>query len=175
MAESQSSPTPPIEALHFPDLTGASGRGTAGDFNFLSGSWRIANHRLTPGATSWDAFDGEATCWSILDGAVSVEELRIPARNFAGMGLRLLDKQTGFWSDHWVNATGCALTLPGAVGGFSDGRGVFLSDYQTETEALKVMGVWDQIASASCRWRQAVSRDGGATWTANWIMHWRRA
>ena len=37
----------------------------AGQFDWLSGEWRIANRRLkAPG--DWDVFDGEATCWSIL-------------------------------------------------------------------------------------------------------------
>jgi hypothetical protein len=42
----------------------------------------------------------------ILAGVGSVEELRIPARNFSGMGLRLLDLEKKVWADHWVNANG---------------------------------------------------------------------
>ena len=30
--------------------------------------------------------------------------------------------------------------------------------------AVKVRGVWDYITPTSCRWRQAVSRDGGEAW-----------
>lgn len=57
----------------------------AGQFDWLSGEWKIAHRRLkAPG--DWDVFEGEATCWSILDGRAHVEELRIPARAFAGMG-----------------------------------------------------------------------------------------
>ena len=58
------------------------------------GEWRIAHRRLkAPG--DWDMFEGEATCWSILDGRAHVEELRIPVRDFAGMGLRTLDPEAG--------------------------------------------------------------------------------
>ena len=74
--------------------------GKPGDFDFLQGEWKIAHQR--PKANSpgeWDHFEGEATCWSILGGIASIEELRIPARNFSGMGLRLLDSEKKLWSD----------------------------------------------------------------------------
>jgi hypothetical protein len=41
------------------------GTGRAGEFDFLSGNWRIAHRRLkSPG--QWDIFAGQATCQSIL-------------------------------------------------------------------------------------------------------------
>lgn len=82
-----------------PELTMAEEAtpGKPGDFDFLSGSWNISHRRLK--GKEWDEFKGEATCWSILGGVGSVEELRIPARDFAGMGLRLLDVEKRIWSD----------------------------------------------------------------------------
>ena len=145
----------------------------AGDFDFLAGEWRIAHRRLkSPG--EWDTFDGEATCWTILGGNGSVEELRIPARDFHGMGLRLLEKDKGVWMDYWVNGRDCALATPGMPGGFRDGAGIFEVDEDDAGTPIKVRGVWDRITPSSCRWHQAVSRDGGATWEENWIMEWRR-
>ncbi|MGE0828455.1 MAG: hypothetical protein AB7O04_03780 [Hyphomonadaceae bacterium] len=149
--------------------------GNPGDFDFLSGEWRISHRRLPPGAPEWDEFEGEATCWSILGGIVSIEELRIPARNFSGMGLRLLDVQNQLWSDFWVNGRAGVLAPPGQTGGFRDGVGVFGADDKDGDQPIKVRGVWDEITPASCRWRQAISRDGGQTWVENWVMNWRRA
>ena len=146
----------------------------AGDFDFLAGEWRIAHRRLkAPG--EWDTFDGEATCWTILGGNGSVEELRIPARDFHGMGLRLLEKDKAVWMDYWVNGRDCALATPGMPGGFRDGAGIFEVDEDDAGTPIKVRGVWDRITPSSCRWHQAVSRDGGATWEENWIMEWRRS
>lgn len=148
--------------------------GKAGDFDFLAGEWRI-QHRRLKSADEWDEFVGEATCFSILGGVGSVEELRIPARNFSGMGLRLLDVGTKVWNDFWVNAAGGVLTTPGQTGYFEDGVGTFSADDVDGDQPIKVRGVWDRITPSSCRWQQAVSRDGGKTWEINWSMDWQRA
>jgi hypothetical protein len=147
--------------------------GKPGDFDFLAGEWRIANRRLkAPG--EWDAFPGEATVTPILGGVGSVEELRIPARGFAGMGLRLLDVKEGVWRDFWVNAKSGVLTPPGMPGHFVDGAGVFEADDEDQGQPIKVRGIWDQITPKSCRWRQMISRDGGKSWETNWEMAWLR-
>lgn len=148
--------------------------GKAGDFDFLNGSWRIAHRRLLPGAAQWDEFAGEADCVSVLGGAGSVEDLRIPERDFHGMGLRLLDIAAGVWIDHWVNAKSGVLTLPGQTGGFEDGVGTFHGAWKDGETEVKVRGVWDEITAISCRWRQFLSRDNGETWEMNWLMHWQR-
>jgi hypothetical protein len=148
--------------------------GKPGDFNFLQGNWQIAHQRLLkPG--EWDRFSGEATCWSILGGVASIEELRIPARDFSGMGLRTLDMKTLVWSDYWMNAKWGVIGSEGVKGGFVRGDGVFLSDDVDGDVAIKVIGLWDLITPTSCRWRQGVSRDGARTWAWNWIMDWTRA
>ena len=150
--------------------------GRPGEFDFLAGEWRIRHRRLKSAATGeWDEFDGEATCWTILGGVGSVEELRIPVRDFSGMGLRLLDRETRVWSDFWVNAKSGVLGAAGLTGGFVDGDGVFTAEDTDDGKPIVVRGVWDEITPTSCRWRQGMSRDGGATWDDNWIMHWSRA
>lgn len=148
--------------------------GKPGDFNFLHGEWKIKHRRLPPGAKEWDVFEGEATCHTILDGIGSVEELRIPARDFSGMGLRLLDVTTKVWSDFWVNAKSGVLATPGQTGSFENGAGIFVSDDMDGDKPIKAAGVWDRITPTSCRWRQSVSHDGGKTWEDNWIMEWTR-
>ncbi len=145
----------------------------AGEFDFLSGEWRIAHRRLK-GPVDWDVFEGEATCWSILGGVVSVEELCIPARDFSGMGLRTLDAANGVWLDYWMNARVGVPGSAGVPGRFVDGVGNFDTPDAEDGQPVIYRGCWDQITASSCRWRQGVSRDGGATWDWNWIMEWTR-
>jgi hypothetical protein len=147
--------------------------GKPGDFAFLSGEWRIKNRRLK--GDVWDEFDGEATVVGILGGVASVEELRIPARNFSGMGLRLLDVERKLWADYWVNGQGGVLSPPPAWGSFTQGVGSWDADEVEGGKPVIVRGVWDQITPTSCRWYQAVSADDGKSWQQNWVMHWTRA
>lgn len=160
--------------------SGSSGNSSSGstlatDFGFLTGEWKIANRRLTDAAKqTWDEFAGEATVFAALDGAASIEWLRIPSRGFAGMGIRLFRPETGLWADHWVNAKSGVLGEP-MLGSFANGVATFLADEVDDGVPIKARGVWDQITATSCRWFQSVSRDGGKTWSDNWVMHWTRA
>ncbi len=147
--------------------------GKAGDFDFLTGEWRIANRMLVK--DKWIEFPGEATVHRILGGIGSVEELRIPARKFSGMGLRLLDVERRVWSDFWVNANSGVLATPGQEGGFSGGVGTFTSEDSDGETRMIYRGVWDRITAKSCRWSQGSSRDDGKSWTDTWFMDWRRA
>ena len=148
--------------------------GRPGDFDFLAGSWKISHRRLKEPGADWDVFEGEATCWTILGGIGSIEELRIPARNFSGLGLRLLDVERHLWSDFWVNARSGVLTTPGVTGGFHEGVGTFTSEEMEGDQRILARGVWDRITPTSCRWHQSTSRDGGVSFTPNWFMDWVR-
>jgi hypothetical protein len=52
--------------------------------------------------------------------------------------------------------------------------GTFIADDADDGQPIKVRGVWDRITPTSCRWHQAVSRDGGKVWEENWFMDWVR-
>jgi hypothetical protein len=146
--------------------------GQPGDFAFLDGAWQIRH--LKHRADGWDRFLGEARCFSILGGIGSVEELLIPARDFSGLGLRLLDVEKRQWADHWVNAKSGVMTVPGQGGSFEQGVGLFASTYEEDGKTMRSMGIWDRIGAGVCRWRQVYSADGGRTWQHDWVMHWRR-
>jgi hypothetical protein len=155
-----------------PTLPGTLTPGRAGDFAFLDGQWQI-RHLKRRGET-WDRFDGEARCWSILGGIGHVEELLIPQRDFSGLGLRMLDVAQRQWSDHWVNAKSGVVTTPGQTGSFENGAGLFASTYVDQGKTMRSMGIWDRIGVGLCRWRQVYSADDGKTWAHDWVMHWRR-
>jgi hypothetical protein len=167
-----SSEAPAFDAI--PPIPSSPTPGKPGDFNFLAGEWRI-RHRWLKNGKDWESFDGEATCWTILGGIGSVEELRIPARNFNGLGLRLLDVENKVWSDFWVNAKSGVLTTPGQTGSFENGAGIFYTRDTEDGKPAIYAGIWDRITPGGCRWRQAASYDEGRTWAQNWIMDWTRA
>jgi hypothetical protein len=147
-------------------------QGNPGDFDFLTGEWRIHNRFRENG--TWIEFPGEATVVPMMGGVGSVEGLRIPTRNFFGMGLRLLDVERRIWSDHFVNKRSGVVSVPGQTGGFVDGVGTFLSEDRDGDTVVWYRGVWDRITPTSCRWFQGASRDRGATWDDGWFMDWTR-
>jgi hypothetical protein len=170
----------PLSAATVPPETLAKSEeqppGKPGEFDFLAGSWKISHRQLkAAGGKDWDEFPGEATCWSVLGGVGSIEELRIPARKFAGLGIRLLDVEKHVWSDFWVNARSGVLTCPGMTGSFTNGVGTFIAEDVDDGKPILARGVWDRITKTSCRWHQAISKDGGKTWEPNWFMDWTRA
>ncbi len=149
--------------------------GKPGDFDFLAGKWKIKNRRLKAlGTDQWEEFDGESTCWTIMGGLGSIEELRIPVGSYLGMGLRLLDVEQKIWNDFWISSKSGILTTPGQTGAFENGVGTFIADELDGDKPIKVKGVWDRISPNSCRWYQSISTDGGSTWQDQWFMDWTR-
>ena len=150
--------------------------GKPGDFDFLSGEWRIVNRWRRTTADAFIEFPGEATVHGILSGVASVEELRIPARGFFGMGVRLLDAEKKLWVDYWVNAKSGALGREGTTGSFENGAGIFDSADTEDGKPVIYRGMWDRIVPGiSHRWSQSLSRDNGASWQDLWLMDWARA
>ncbi len=162
----------PLGASHAASLpSGPAATAKAGDFDFLNGNWNIKHRQLKD--RQWDQFNGEASVHSILGGRISVEELRIPERNFSGMGLRVLDPARLLWADYWCNAKTGVLNAP-TLGSFVDGAGTWVSRDMEDGKPVLTRGVWDRITPRSCRWHQGVSRDDGASWDDNWVMQWDR-
>lgn len=146
-----------------------------GDFDFLTGEWTIKNRRLKDGTKDiWEEFPGAATVHRVMGGMASIEELRIPATNYRGMGVRVWHPLEKLWADHWTGAYN-GIVNPPQLGQFIDGEGIFISDDEIDGKPIKARGVWDRITANSCRWHQSTSADGGKTWDYNWYMDWTRA
>ncbi len=161
-------------ALAGPVATPAPGK--PGEFDFLAGEWKIANKWRQKTTDAWLEFAGEATVHPILNGVGSVEELRIPARDFSGLGLRMFDAEKRTWFDMWSNAKSGAITAPGTPGSMRDGAFIFDATDSEEGKPVIVRGVWDRIVPGrSHSWSQLVSRDGGGSWEGLWLMDWTRA
>jgi hypothetical protein len=144
-----------------------------GDFNFLTGEWKIANRQRQPDG-KWKEFTGTATVYAVLGGLGSIEQLRIPATRFLGMGIRVFDIEKQLWADHWVAANAGVVNLP-MMGSFKGGVGTFLAEDSIDGKTVIVgRGVWDRITPTSCRWFQSDTKDGGKTWDDNWYMDWTR-
>lgn len=149
-----------------------------GDFDFLLGTWAVANRRLVApltGNTEWDEFPATAVCHGILfDGAANLDEITFPTLGSRGLTLRLYDPTRRQWSLNWVNSRTGRL-FPPVVGRFdADGRGEFHGDDSHEGIPVRCRFVWSEITPVSAHWEQAFSVDGGQNWETNWTMAFTR-
>lgn len=148
------------------------------DFDFLIGTWHVANRRLTKwlvGSDDWEEFPGESTCVRVWDGAANFDQIVFPTKGFRGLTLRLYDPARDEWSLYWANSRDGLLGLPPVVGRFgADGTGAFYADEVQEGRQVRVRYLWSGITATTARWEQAFSTDGERTWETNWVMEMTR-
>jgi hypothetical protein len=144
------------------------------DFDFLVGTWHVANRRLTKrlvGSDEWEEFPGESTCVEVWGGAANFDQIVFPTKGYRGLTLRLHDVARDEWSLYWASSRDGLLGLPPVVGRFGpDGTGAFHADEEFEGRPVRVRYLWDNITATTARWAQAFSPDGGDTWETNWVM-----
>jgi hypothetical protein len=145
------------------------------DFDFYMGSWRVHHRRLKTrlaGSDDWDEFEGTSRAWPLLDGAGNVDDnvLEAPSGAYRAVSLRSFDPATSQWSIWWLDGRNPARLDPPVVGGFAEGVGTFIAEDTFDGRPILVRFLWSDITPTTCRWEQAFSPDGGATWEVNWIM-----
>lgn len=148
------------------------------DFEFLIGTWRGENRRLSKalvGADDWTEFPGELECRPVLGGAGNVEEVTFPTLNWSGLTIRLYLPETDEWAIHWVSGKTGILDGNPVIGAFADGVGLFYADDWYDGTPIRVRFKWSDISADSARWEQAFSVDGGHTWETNWVNVMTRA
>jgi hypothetical protein len=149
----------------------------ARDFDFWMGAWKIHNRRLRErlkGSTTWDEFESTATARLLLGGAGNEDVFRTEfAGGFTGMSFRFFDKATRKWSIYWADSRKGTLEPP-VVGSFHGDAGVFEGDDTFEGRPIRVRFTWSRVTTATPRWEQAFSADGGKSWETNWVMDMSR-
>lgn len=147
------------------------------DFDFLHGSWDVANRRLTEilvGSGSWEEFPGHAVVRPLFDGSGNIDEITFPTLGHQGATLRLFDQERKEWSIHWADSRTGRLDPP-VVGTFAGDRGDFYGEDTHRGRPIRVHFVWQRLTAHSARWEQEFSVDGGHSWELNWVMELSRA
>lgn len=146
------------------------------DFDFLMGSWRVHNRKLKArlqGSDEWLEFAATNVARPLLDGRGNEDEFRT-ADGFIGMSLRFHDPASERWAIYWVDNRRVTLEPP-VYGRFTDGVGLFEGSDTFEGRPIRVRFIWSRTRTATPRWEQAFSEDGGRTWETNWVMDFTRA
>jgi hypothetical protein len=149
----------------------------ASDFDFLIGSWDIANRRRSDDG-AWERFAATSTVAQHVDGTVQVDHYDAP--DFPGHGhvkavtVRAFDATTGQWSIVWLSNYAPPDLRP-VVGAWCGDEGEFFQTIETDDGwPLDVRFRWKRLGPDRARWEQAFSLDAGGTWDRNWTMELTR-
>ena len=151
------------------------------DFDFLVGRWRVHHRRLKErlaGSHEWIEFDGTSEMRTLMDGYGNVDDnvMNLPSGRYRAASLRSFEPKSATWSIWFLDGrTPLGPLDPPVRGRFRDGVGTFLGDDTFNGVPIRVRYTWSQITPRACRWEQAFSTDGGATWETNWEMDFTRA
>ncbi|MBL8559629.1 MAG: hypothetical protein JNM47_12955 [Hyphomonadaceae bacterium] len=152
---------------------------TQHDFDFLIGAWRVAHRRLKrrlDGCTEWERFDGACNVAKTLGGQGNWDDniVNLPSGAYRAKAFRAFDPATRTWAIWWLDARTPHAIDPPVIGAFRDGVGTFECDDVFEGRAIRVRFQWSRTDTASPRWEQAFSTDGGESWEMNWEMDFHR-
>ncbi len=145
-------------------------------FDFWIGAWDV-NLRVKQADGTWkDQHQSIAHIHSILDGSAILELWEEQGRpnGILGYSLRYYDADLDQWV-LWLNWPGLNRSGSSSLKGqFRHGRGEFFSRSGTDSTAVISRYTFSDVTENSLRWDDAFSRDGGKTWTNNWIMEFTR-
>jgi hypothetical protein len=155
-------------------MTHATPTGTASDFDFFHGRWRVSHRRLKErlvGCTEWEEFSGQCWCQPLLGGAGNFDDniVDLPTGTYRAVTLRSLDPATRHWAIWWLDARHPHSLDAPVIGGFENGIGRFYA--RDELGGVPILVRFDWTAGPSPIWEQAFSTDDGASWEINWVMH----
>lgn len=141
------------------------------EFDFWVGEWDV-NLRVQQGDKQWlDQIKSVAKIYSVNGGRAILElwnDQRV--QGIKGFSLRYYDFNRGKWV-LWLNWPGRNRSgLSSLQGEFRHGRGEFFGG---KGDTLTRYSFSD-ISPYHLRWDDAFTRDGGKTWTHNWIMEFTR-
>ena len=146
------------------------------DFDFLTGTWDVANRwraDFLDESSAWEEFPAFTEATRHFGGAANVDEITFPTKGFAGMTLRLYNPATQEWSLYWASKR-TGILFPPVTGRFTNGAGEFYGDDTHNGAPVQVRFIWSDITSKAPRWEQAYSADTGKTWITNWQMELTR-
>jgi hypothetical protein len=150
--------------------------GTMYDFEYFTGGWTIKQHRLKKrgvGSTEWEDFPATLCMSPYLGGMITVDELYVPTRGWAGLTLRTFNLAKHQWSIYWISSNDGELDTP-VLGGFDGNRGEFYGKDQDNGRPVKVRFKWNKLDHDHARWEQAFSYDNHS-WETNWTADFVRA
>jgi len=140
----------------------------ARQFDFWIGSWDVNLRAIQPDNTWKETIKAHARVYPILDGKAILELWDSPT--IKGFSLRHYAPEKKKWVLHldWPNEKESSFSS--LEGSFRHCRGEFFASEKNKISRY----TFCDITPESLRWDDAYSKDGGKTWTFDWIMEFSR-
>lgn len=153
-------------------------RPEARQFDFWIGEWDVVNRNRTEDSATWYV-TGRATdrVYAVAGGCAIVEHWRGEAfgTHILGYSVRAVDEESGKWKLVLLWPQPGRTRFGVRYGSFRHGRGLFSKEVTGPDGATFLSRfVFSDVGSDSLRWESNRSTDGGRTWSARWIMEFRR-
>lgn len=139
----------------------------ARQFDFWVGEWDL----------SYKSADGRMDrsrnrITKALDGCVILEQFTgAPGTKLNGHSVSTFDRNAKQWKQTWVDNTASYLDF---TGGLADGKMILVRDAERQGKKFRQRMVWQDIRADAFKWLWQRSDDGGATWSTQWEIDYRR-
>ncbi len=148
------------------------------DFDFLLGTWRVMNTRLSRwlcGSREWMEFESlhEERKLSSGQGTVAYHQYVMDRVPYERNILRSYNERFDYWKiDRLDGRTNLVMTP--LEGTFWENKGSFISRGNLDTRDVLIHVEWTRICETYASWEQALSKDNGRTWETSWVMEFLR-
>ncbi len=148
------------------------------DFDFLLGSWKVVNNRLTKwlcNSNDWMEFESfhEERKLSTGRGTVAFHQYVMDRTLYERNILRSYNPRFDFWKIDRLDGRS-NLAMSPLRGTFWNNKGSFLSTGFFNSNRVLVHVEWTKICNTYACWEQALSKDNGKSWETNWVMEFFR-
>lgn len=155
------------------DISDVWNTAEARQFDFWIGEWDVNLRMIQPDKTWRDSVKAKVKIYPILDGKAILELW--DSEPIKGFSLRYYDPAKKKWVLYLNWPSNSRSSIGSLEGQFRHGRGEFFSSSKgTDGKETLSRYTFCDITENSLRWDDAFSKDGGKTWTNNWIMEFTR-
>jgi hypothetical protein len=151
---------------------------TAHDFDFFMGRWNVHGRRLRErlaDCDEWLDITAVAEAWPLLGGLGNVDTFETDfGGGFHGASIRFFHPDSETWTIYWADSRFSGPLAEPVVGKFENNVGIFEAEDTWDGVPILCRYTWSRVDTATPRWEQAFSTDGGETWETNWINDFTR-
>ncbi len=136
----------------------------ASQFDFWVGNWEL----------TWnDTSHGTNRIQKIMDGCTVNENFYDPAMKYSGSSWSVYNPQLKLWQQTWVDNQGGYITLSGK---FENGKMTLTTEPRKLPNGKEIISrmVFYNISPEKFDWRWESTKDNGATWQTDWLIHYKR-